>query len=105
MWRQRLKYLYSDIQKIAVNLERAVGFVRENLLRKYLSKLHAFLIEGVHIPQKALEHNLVFEVSKQRAESLGLELISDDDGRGATAGELFVGVFIVFSAGEGQQKL
>ena len=43
----QLKAVASDIQKIAVSLQRAVCIVSKNPLCKNLAKLNAFLIEAV----------------------------------------------------------
>ena len=51
----------SDIEKLAVDLQSAVGVVGQNLLGKNLTKLYAFLVKAVQIPCKALEHDLVLK--------------------------------------------
>ena len=55
----------SNIQQIAVNLQCAVGIVRQDLLGEDLAQLNAFLIEAVQVPGKALEHHLVLKVRQQ----------------------------------------
>ena len=74
----------SDLKHIRVRLQSAVGVVSQNALSKEFAELYAFLVEAVDVPYKALEHNLVLEVSKECAERLGSQLLAGDDaGRAA----------------------
>ena len=91
----------SDIQKLCIGCERAVGISCEDLLGELLAELHAFLIEGVQVPDEALEHDLVLEVRKQCAERFGRQLIADDDGGRTVACKVLVRIFIILAAGEG----
>ena len=62
----------------------------QNALSKELAELYAFLVEAVDVPYKALEHDLVLEVCKERAERLGIEVIARDDA-GRTAAMMLEG--------------
>ena len=73
----------------------------EDALGQELAELDAFLIEAVHVPDEALEHDLVLEVSEQSAEGFGIQGVADDNAGGASACECLVGVLIVFAAGKG----
>ena len=57
----KCKYL-SDTKQVTEFLKCSFGLVCKDFLRKHLTKLHTFLVEAVHVPQEALEHDLVFEV-------------------------------------------
>ena len=65
VWRE------SNIQQLAVDLQRAVGVMGQNLLGQDLTELHTLLVEGVQVPRKALEHHLVLEVGQQSAQGGG----------------------------------
>lgn len=56
------KTLKSDIQQIAVRLQRAVRVVDQHLLGQHFAQLHSFLVEAVDIPHKALKHHLILKV-------------------------------------------
>ena len=64
----------------------------KDALCEELAELDAFLVEAVDIPDEALEHNLVLEVSQQNAEGFGIELVADDDAGRTAAGECLVGI-------------
>ena len=70
----------------------------QNALSKELAELYAFLVEAVDVPYKALEHDLVLEVCKERAERLGIEVIARDDAGRTAAGECLVGILVVLAA-------
>ena len=89
-----------DVQQIGIDLQGTVGIVCQNLLGQNLAQLDTFLVEAVQIPCKALEHDLVLEVGKQSAQSLGSQLLADDDGGGAAAFELLVQVGVILAAGK-----
>ena len=90
----------SDVQQIGIDLQCAIGIVGQNLLGQNLAQLNAFLVEAVQIPCKALEHDLVLKVGKQCAQSLGSQLLADDDGGRTTAFELLVQVGVILAAGK-----
>ena len=91
----------SDFQHIAVNLQRAVGVVGQDLLGQNLAQLDAFLVERVDIPRKALEHDLVLIVGQQCAQSSGGQLFADDNAAGTAAFKLLVVVLVILASGEG----
>ena len=68
-------------------------------LRKYLSKLNAFLVKAVQIPQKALEHYLVLKMRQKRAQGTGIDLIADNDAGRTPSLKILIKIFICFSAG------
>ena len=72
----------------------------KHALCQNLSKLYAFLIEAVHIPQEALEHNLVLKVCQKCSERLWVYLLTDDDAGWTSALEILVAVLIGFAACE-----
>ena len=90
-----------DIQQLAVDLQSAIGLMGQNALCQELAQLHAFLVEGVDIPRKALEHDLVLKVGQQSAQGAGSQLIADDNAGGTAAGEVLVAVVVFLAAGEG----
>ena len=96
-----MKSRKSDAQEVAINLEGAVGFVSQNLLGKDFAELNAFLVEGVDVPREALEHDLVFKVSKQSAHGGRGQLFADDDGGRTTTLEILVQVVILLATGKG----
>ena len=51
----------------------------QNAFCKDFTKLDAFLVEAVYVPQESLEHDLILEVCKQCSQRLRIYLISDDD--------------------------
>ena len=69
----------SDIQKIAVFLKSSVCIVSKDSLCQNFSKLNTFLVEAVYIPQEALEHYLVLEMSKECTKCSRIELVTDYD--------------------------
>ena len=89
-----------DFHQIRISLERAVRVMRENLLRKLLSELNAFLVERVDVPYESLEHNLVLEMCKKRTEHFRSELVSIDEARRSFASERLVRVSVFLSASE-----
>ena len=99
--RRSLNGTGSDVQQIGVDLQSTVGVVGQNLLGQNLAQLDAFLIEGVDVPSKALEHDLVLEVGQQSTHSGGSQLLTDDDGGGTAAFELLVQVGVILAAGKG----
>ena len=60
--RYAVSNLLSDIQQITVCFQRSVCLMGKDFLGQNLTQLHAFLIEAVYIPYKALEHDLVLKV-------------------------------------------
>ena len=72
----------------------------KHALCQNLSELYAFLIEAVHIPQEALEHNLVLKVCQKCSERLWVYLLTDDDAGWTSALEILVAVLIGFAACE-----
>ena len=69
----------SDVEELAVLGEGSVGFVGKNFLGEDLTKLNTFLIEGIDIPYKALEHYLVLKVRKKSTQRLRIKLITNDN--------------------------
>ena len=49
----------------------------EDAFGEDFAKLYAFLVEAVQVPDESLEHDLVFEMGKQRAEGFRGQLIAD----------------------------
>ena len=88
----------SDLEHVRIRLKSAVGIVSQNALSKEFAELYAFLVEAVDVPYEALEHNLVLEVSKERAERLGIEVLACDDAGRTAAGECLVGVLVSLAA-------
>ena len=57
---------------------------RSCLVSKYtfckdFTKLYAFLVKAVYVPQESLEHNFVLEVSKKCTKRFRCYLITNDD--------------------------
>ena len=50
----------------------------KHALCQNLSELYAFLVEAVHIPQEALEHDLVLKVCQKCSERLWVYLLTND---------------------------
>ena len=92
-------YLFN--QKACVSLECWLHVVCKNCLCQCLSKLYAFLVKAVYIPDKALEHYLVLVVGKECAQSFRCYLFAVDEARRSAALKELVGVVAVFSAREG----
>ena len=63
-------------------------------LCQVLAQLHPFLVVGVDIPQEALEHHLVLEVGKQRAQIPGCKPVAIEQRRGTVSREALVDIFI-----------
>ena len=91
---------YLDLKEVTVCLECSVCLVSKYFLGKYLSELNAFLVEAVDVPCEALEHDLVFEMRKQRTECFRCERVADDDAGRTIAGELLIVVLVVLAAGK-----
>ena len=91
----------SNVQQVAVSAQSAVRFVSQNFFCQNLAQLDTFLVEAVQIPCKSLERNFVLEVSKQGTDSLGSQLISNDDTGGTTAFKILVPIFVCFAASKG----
>ena len=72
----------------------------KHALCQNLSKLYAFLVKAVHIPQEALEHDLVLKVCQKCSERLWVYLLTDDDAGWTSALEILVAVLIGFAACE-----
>ena len=72
----------------------------QNAFCKDFTKLDAFLVEAVYVPQESLEHDLILEVCKQCSQRLRIYLISDDDAGRTAAFEVFVFILICFTAGK-----
>lgn len=67
-------------QEISISLEDFITLTAlENLLCKDLTELYAFLVEGVEVPEEALEHDLVLEVGEQGTECLRGQAVSMDE--------------------------
>ena len=75
--------------------------MRKYFLCKYFAELNAFLVEAVHVPKEALEHDLVLVVGEERAHGFGSESLANDDAGRTVAGEFLVVVLVVLAAGEG----
>ena len=72
----------------------------QNAFCKDFTKLYAFLVEAVYVPQESLEHDLILEVCKQCSQRLRIYLISDNDAGRTAAFEVFVFILICFTAGK-----
>ena len=72
----------------------------KHALCQNLSKLYAFLVKAVHIPQEALEHDLVLKVCQKCSERLWVYLLTNDDAGWTSALEILVAVLIGFAACE-----
>ena len=72
----------------------------KHALCQNLSELYAFLIEAVHIPQEALEHNLVLKVCQKCSERLRVHLLTNDDAGWTSTLEILVAVLVGFAACE-----
>ena len=83
------------MQQIAESSQSTICLVGKHLLGKHFAKLDAFLIEGIDIPGKSLEHDLVFKVGKQSAKCSWCQLIADNNGRRSVAGKSLVRIFII----------
>jgi hypothetical protein len=70
----------------------------ENALGKLLAELDAPLVEGVDVPDGALDESEVLVVSDQRAERAGGDFLGQDRGGGPVAEESLVGNELVGSA-------
>ena len=90
----------SDIQKVAEYFQCSVCLVCKNTFCKDFTKLNAFLVKAVYIPQESLEHNFIFEVCKECAKACRIYLLADDDAGRTAAFEVFVFILICFTAGK-----
>ena len=64
-------------QEIRISLEDFIALTAlKDLLCKNLTELYSFLIEGVEVPEEALEHDLVLEVGEQGTECLRCQAVS-----------------------------
>lgn len=63
-------------EKRGVLFESAVVLLGQDGLCQNFSKLDAFLVKGVDVPQEALEHNLVLEVRQEGSQSFGGQALS-----------------------------
>ena len=68
-----------DPQQITEALQRSVSVMCQYAGREDFAELYTFLVEAVYVPKEALEHDLVFEVGKQRAACLRSKLFAHDD--------------------------
>ena len=65
-------------KQVCESFKGTVHFSAENCLCKYLTELYSFLVERVDVPDEALEHYLVFEVSKKGSDRCWVNLLSVD---------------------------
>ena len=73
----------------------------QNAFCKDFTKLYALLVKAVYVPQESLEHDLILKVCKQCTQRLRIYLLSDDDAGRTAALKVFVLIFILFTAGKG----
>ena len=52
----------SDIHQIAEYFQCSVCLMSQYAFCQYFTELYTFLVEAVHVPYEALEHDFVFEV-------------------------------------------
>ena len=88
----------SDIQKVAEYFQCSVCLVCKNTFCKDFTKLNAFLVKAVYIPQESLEHNFIFEVCKECAKACRIYLLADDDAGRTSAFEVLIAIVICFTA-------
>ena len=67
----------SSEQHLFVGTNNGGVFVTD--LSKDLTKLYAFLVKAVYVPQESLEHNFVLEMSKKCTKRFRCYLITNDD--------------------------
>ena len=74
--------------------------VAEDFFGQDFAELHAFLVEGVEIPQEALKHDFVLKVGEQGAEGARCQSAAVNEARVAVPGKPFVGIVVIFSESE-----
>ena len=62
----------------------------QHALGQYLPQLYALLVKAVQVPHKALEHDLIFKMGQECAQSLGIQPVADDDAGGTSALKVLV---------------